>query len=990
MFPRSRLYYLIGIVLAFALTRSSLQAGTFGRVVPIGGHASDLALDESRGVLYVANFTANRIEVMSLADLSIQRSMNVAAQPGSLAVSPDGRFLVVTHYGNFQAPNSPNNAVTVIDLSNGSRQTFGMGTPPLGVQFGIDGKALVVTASEFISFDPVTGTTVVLDTVAGLTARTLPQPPATAPAQIVATSMGVSGDGVYIYGVTDTFQFRYDSQRGFLFAGNYTAAPPLGPRAVSVNRDGSLWAVGWTLNDSALNLVSQFPNVTGALNVGSVQIDSQRNVMYAQMGEVGATSPTLIVADLDNLATRERLHLAESLSGRSVMSSDGQIMYSVSESGVTVLPVGQLNRIPRITTTRRDLLFRGNFCDRTTAAQEIQIQSDGGLADFVIASDNPGVRISPSRGVTPATVRITVDPSAFQNQKGTTTVNLNITSTVAVNQILPVKVQVNSKEPDQRGTVFNVPGTLVDLIADPQHDRFYILRQDTNEVLVFDGATFSQIAALRTYNTPTSMTITFDRRWLLVGNDNAQLINVFDLETLQPDRPILIPDYVQSIAASANAILATTRSSGGGDNRVHRIDLATRRSRALDTLGIFENKITRDSVAVASTNGRFILIAQSDGNLMLYDSVQDTFTVSRRETTPLTGAYAASNFNKFVVGNALLNSSLVPERRFETDSGQTSGFAFVDSETGFRITSPSASAPGVLQRMDLATGRPVRPTRTMEAPLLPSTTRAFTRTLAPLNSRNAIIALTTSGFTVFPWAYDAATAPPRIDRVVNAADGTQPVAPGGLIAVLGAELSPVTQSTRQLPLPTALGETCLTVNGVPVPMFLASPERINAQLPAAVEGNTTLVLRTPGGVSDNYNLQISQAAPSIFRNRTAGPVEGVPAVVRASNGQVVTLSNPVHRGDILSIYATGLGATTPLVDAGTPAPSDPLATVVIQPFVRIGGQPVEVLFAGLAPNEVGIYQINVRVNGLVPLGMQVPIEIVQGTGLTTVPVRVVD
>jgi len=39
----------------------TVWAGTFGKVVPIGGHASDLALDEGRRVLYIANFTANRI-----------------------------------------------------------------------------------------------------------------------------------------------------------------------------------------------------------------------------------------------------------------------------------------------------------------------------------------------------------------------------------------------------------------------------------------------------------------------------------------------------------------------------------------------------------------------------------------------------------------------------------------------------------------------------------------------------------------------------------------------------------------------------------------------------------------------------------------------------------------------------------------------------------------------------------------------------------------
>ena len=69
-------------------------------MVSIGGHASDLALDEARGVLYIANFTANRIEVMSLANNTIQTSINVAAQPSSLALSPDGRFLVAAHFGN--------------------------------------------------------------------------------------------------------------------------------------------------------------------------------------------------------------------------------------------------------------------------------------------------------------------------------------------------------------------------------------------------------------------------------------------------------------------------------------------------------------------------------------------------------------------------------------------------------------------------------------------------------------------------------------------------------------------------------------------------------------------------------------------------------------------------------------------------------------------------------------------------------------------------
>ena len=54
-----------------------------------------------------------------------------------------------------------------------------------------------------------------------------------------------------------------------------------------------------------------------------------------------------------------------------------------------------------------------------------------------------------------------------------------------------------------------------------------------------------------------------------------------------------------------------------------------------------------------------------------------------------------------------------------------------------------------------------------------------------------MISLTVSGVTVLPWNYDAAVAPPQISKVVNAADFTQLVAPGGLISVFGTQMSPV-------------------------------------------------------------------------------------------------------------------------------------------------------------------------------------------------------
>src|SRR5262249_59012716 len=112
---------LISIVLASMLSARPGVAANFGTVVPIGGHASDIALDESRGLLYIANFTANRIEVMSTADYSIRTSMNVAPQPAALAISPDSKYLLIAHYGSLNPPDPSRNAITLINLNDNTR-----------------------------------------------------------------------------------------------------------------------------------------------------------------------------------------------------------------------------------------------------------------------------------------------------------------------------------------------------------------------------------------------------------------------------------------------------------------------------------------------------------------------------------------------------------------------------------------------------------------------------------------------------------------------------------------------------------------------------------------------------------------------------------------------------------------------------------------------------------------------------------------------------
>jgi len=337
--------------------------------------------------------------------------------------------------------------------------------------------------------------------------------------------------------------------------------------------------------------------------------------------------------DADNLTVRQSLLLPENLTGRAVLTSAADVLYSVSDSGVIVLPVGSLKQTHRVVATQSDILISGNFCNRNVITQNLTIvDPGGGNTDFAIGGNPAGVTISPASGMTPATVQVRVDPNVFLNQNGTVAIPLTISSALAVNVPQPVRLLINNRTPDQRGTVVNIPGTLTDILADPARNRFYVVQQDQNQVLVFDGSTYSQIAALRTSTTPTQMAMSFDQQWLIVGHDNSQFAYVYNLDTLQPDIPIAFPGghYPRQIAASGKSILALVRDvAGDAPGAIDRIDILARTATELPTLGIYTNNVNPSGVLAPASNGGSILVAMPDGNVMCYDANADTFTTLR-------------------------------------------------------------------------------------------------------------------------------------------------------------------------------------------------------------------------------------------------------------------------------------------------------------------------------------------------------------------------
>jgi len=97
------------------------------------------------------------------------------------------------------------------------------------------------------------------------------------------------------------------------------------------------------------------------------------------------------------------------------------------------------------------------------------------------------------------------------------------------------------------------------------------------------------------------------------------------------------------------------------------------------------------------------------------------------------------------------------------------------------------------------------------------------------------------------------------------------------------------------------------------------------------------------------------------------------AVAQDQHYQLVTASNRAQRGQYIVIYANGLGAVDhpPLSSEATPSPAaaQPLAKTLTMPPVTIGGVAAQVLFSGLTPGSIGLYQIDVTVPPNAPAGL---------------------
>ncbi|HEU0124584.1 MAG TPA: S8 family serine peptidase [Bryobacteraceae bacterium] len=234
--------------------------------------------------------------------------------------------------------------------------------------------------------------------------------------------------------------------------------------------------------------------------------------------------------------------------------------------------------------------------------------------------------------------------------------------------------------------------------------------------------------------------------------------------------------------------------------------------------------------------------------------------------------------------------------------------------------------------------------------------------------------------------------------IVNAASGQlgSGIAPGSYISIFGAALadSTLAYSTPYLPLSLAGISVGFDVPGrqlsYPARLHFVSPGQINVQVPWELAGISAVDMKVSIGdfSSATVRIAVNDYSPAFFEYSDAGSGRLLTAALDA-NYNLVTAANAVARGQVVQLYANGIGPVDNAPASGEPAGAQPLSSCRSTPEVSIGGRPAPVLFCGLAPGFVGLYQVNVTVPADSPTGIQ-PLVIRSG-GITaktaSLPVR---
>ena len=211
---------------------------------------------------------------------------------------------------------------------------------------------------------------------------------------------------------------------------------------------------------------------------------------------------------------------------------------------------------------------------------------------------------------------------------------------------------------------------------------------------------------------------------------------------------------------------------------------------------------------------------------------------------------------------------------------------------------------------------------------------------------------------------------PSIDAggVVNGASFQPGIVPGSWLTIKGSNLSPVASDTWDKAivngkLPTSLDGVSVNVGSKQAFVYFISPGQINVQAPDVGTGPVPVTVTTPTGTSVAVTANVVAQSPAFFLwpGSQAVATRNSDASLAVKDGTFAGATTVAAKpGDVLILWGTGFGPTTPPVAAGIQVPGDKQynASPVT---VKIGTADAQVFGAALSPGFAGLYQVAIQV-----------------------------
>ena len=202
-----------------------------------------------------------------------------------------------------------------------------------------------------------------------------------------------------------------------------------------------------------------------------------------------------------------------------------------------------------------------------------------------------------------------------------------------------------------------------------------------------------------------------------------------------------------------------------------------------------------------------------------------------------------------------------------------------------------------------------------------------------------------------------------------------PVGAGSVVSLFGSFSGSKTAAYSSFPLPRKLEDTDVLVDGAAAPLLFVSPGQINLQAPSKPPAQTLVEVRVGGQRVARGVMNVLKAAPGVL-------------LALNQDGRINSASAAARRGQVLELYATGLGDSAPVVDDGAPGPALPPAVAVDMPSVTVGGVAATAYYAALAPGLVGVWRVDFVLPANSPTGDAVPVVLRQGLPSNAVNVAI--